>query len=136
MWQDIRFGFRTLAKNPGFTAVAVIALALGIGANATVFSLVNGILFKNLPFPDSDRVLYVTTLNVKNARSSTDISRPDFDDLRSQTKSFAGLAAAWRDRANLSDDTNSPDSYTAAHVTSNGFAVLGQRPIMGREFTS
>src|SRR5260370_42349632 len=112
MWQDRRFGFRPLAKNPGFTAVAVIALALGIGANATVFSLVNAILFKNLPFPDSDRVLYVASVNVKNPRDSNEISRPDFDGLRSQVKSFSGLAAARLHRVNLSDDANTPDGYT------------------------
>lgn len=61
MWQDIRFGIRTLTKNPGFATVAIIALALGIGANATVFSLVNGVFFKSLPFPDSERVLYVSS---------------------------------------------------------------------------
>jgi putative ABC transport system permease protein len=70
MWQDIRLAFRTLAKNRGFAAVAVTALALGIGANATVFSLVNAILFKNLAFTDSERVLYITSFNPKNPRGN------------------------------------------------------------------
>jgi len=88
MWQDLRFAFRTLVKNPGFTAVAIIALALGIGANATVFSLVNAIIFKNLPFADSERVLYITSLNPKNPRGSDRVSLPDYQDLRAQVKSF------------------------------------------------
>jgi hypothetical protein len=63
MWDDLRFGFRSFAKSPGFTIVAVIALALGIGVNATVFSLVNGILYKNLPFA-GERVLYLLNTNI------------------------------------------------------------------------
>jgi len=77
MWQDIRFGLRTLAKSPGFTAVAITALALGIGVNATVFSLANAILFKNLAFPDSGRVLYLSMANIHNRRNIDDISYPD-----------------------------------------------------------
>ncbi len=91
MWQDLRFGVRTLAKNPGFTAVAVIALALGIGANATVFSLANAILFKDLPFADSGKLLYVASQDVKNPQDQEGMSRPDYDDLRAEVKSFTGL---------------------------------------------
>ena len=131
MWQDLRFGIRALAGSPGFTAVAIMALALGIGANATVFSLANAILFKNLPFADSEHVLYVTSLNVKNPRGSDVISRPDYDDLRSQLKSFTGLGAARLERVNLSDDANLPDSYTVAHLGASSFTVLGQRPVSG-----
>src|SRR5262249_9160952 len=136
MWQDLRFGIRTLSKNPGFAGVAIVALALGIGANATVFSLVNGILFKSLPFPDSERVLYITSQNIKNPNGPTGISQPDYDDLRAQLKSFAGLAAATRDRVNLSDDVNAPDSFTNTHVTANTFSVVGLPPIIGRDFTA
>src|SRR6266404_3125138 len=100
MWQDLRFGIRTLAKSPGFTAVAITALALGIGANATVFSLANAILFKNLPFADSDRILYVTTFNPKNPHAEAEMSGLDYDDLRAQAKSFSGLGANWRGRVN------------------------------------
>ena len=84
MWQDVRFGLRTLAKNPGFTAVAGTALALGIGANATVFSLVNGLLLKNLPFPESDRILYLNTQQRKNPDGNDGNSLPDYRDLRAQ----------------------------------------------------
>jgi len=136
MWQDVRFGIRALAGNPGFTAVAITALALGIGANATVFSLANAILFKNLPFADSEHVLYLTALSVKDHWMTDEISRPDYDDLRSQLKSFTGLGAAWREQVNLSDDANVPDRYIAAHLTASGFPVLGQQPMIGRNFTA
>src|SRR5579864_6562674 len=93
LFDDVRFGFRTLAKNPGFTAVAVTALALGIGVNATVFSLVNGILYKNLPFAQSDRILYLLNADKHNPQIEGDLSYPDFLDLQAQVKSFSGLGA-------------------------------------------
>src|SRR5262245_17975360 len=135
MWQDLRFGLRTLAKNPGFTAVAVMALALGIGANVTVFSLVNAILFKNLPCTDSDRVLYVSTQNVKNARGDAGVSFPDYDDLRKQARSFKALAAASRERFNISDAANAPLMSPVNQITPTGLTALGQHPILGRDFT-
>jgi putative ABC transport system permease protein len=135
MWQDLRFGVRTLGKSPGFAAVAIIALALGIGANATVFSLVNAILFKSLPFPDSQRVQYVTSHNLKTPRAPDGLSEPEYNDLRAQLKSFTGLAGLSSERVNLSDDVNAPDSCGAAHITANAFSVLGLAPIVGRDFT-
>ena len=80
--EDVRFGFRTLSKNPGFTAVAITALALGIGVNATVFSLSNAILFKNLPFANSDHVLYIISTNSTKPRWYNGISYPDYLELR------------------------------------------------------
>ena len=125
-----------MAKSPGFTTVAIVALALGIGANATVFSLANAILFKNLPFADSDRVLYVTTFDPMKPHSDAGMSGLDYDDLRSQVKSFNGLGATWRGRVNLSDVANLPESYDSAHLSANSFAVLGQQPVIGRVFTA
>ena len=134
MWQDLRFGVRTLARNPGFTAVAIAALALGIGANATVFSLVNAVLFKNLPFADSEKVLYVTSANAKRPRGPDGISLPDYQDLRSQVRSFEALGANYRTRANLSDDSTLPETYGGAHVTASTLAAIGQHPLLGRGF--
>jgi putative ABC transport system permease protein len=136
MWQDFRYGLRTLRKNPGFTAVAITALALGIGANATVFSLANAILFKNLPFPESERVQYVTAFNVKNPRGNDHLSLPDYRDVSAQVKSFTGLAAYQRDFVNVSDDANTPENYNAGRITANAFSVLALRPMMGRDFTA
>ena len=110
MWQDLRFGLRTLGKNPGFAAVAIAALALGIGANATVFSLVNAILFK-APFPTSGSVLYISLRSIRNPDNGMGLSQPEYDEIRGM-KSFAGIAAVARERVNLSDDANAPDSFS------------------------
>jgi putative ABC transport system permease protein len=134
MWHDLRFGFRTLAKNPGFTAVAVTALALGIGVNATVFSLVNAILYKNLPFAGSDRVLYLFNADTHNPQNGGALSYPDFRDLQAQVKSFSGLGANTGCLGNFSDSQAFPENYRCAQVTANTFAVLGQKPILGRDF--
>src|SRR5260370_41312799 len=110
MWHDLRFGFRTLAKNPGFTAVAVAALALGIGVNATVFSLVNGILYKNLPFAHSDRILYLLNADTHNPQIGGSLSYPDFRDLQAQVKSFRRLGAHTGCLGNFSDSDAVPQN--------------------------
>jgi putative ABC transport system permease protein len=131
-WQDLRFGLRTLGKSPGFAAVAITILALGIGANATVFSLANAILFKNLPFRDSERVLYLTSVNARNPGDSMNMSVPDYMDSRNQLKSFENLGASTHSSGDLSDDQNAPESYRMSRITANGFAAIGQRPALGR----
>jgi putative ABC transport system permease protein len=134
LWEDVRFGLRTLAKNPGFTAVAVTALALGIGVNATVFSLANAILFKNLPFANSDKVLYIVSTNASKPRSNRAFSYPNYRDLRAQVKSFDAVGASTEVSANISDHTASPEGYNGARVSANTFSVIGQKPIAGRDF--
>jgi putative ABC transport system permease protein len=131
--QDVRFGVRTLARNPGFTAVAITALALGIGANATVFSLVNAILFKSLPFDQNDRILYLSSADLRTGRTGDAISYADYTDLRDQTKSFTALAAYNRCLGNFSDDRAFPESYRCVQFTANAFSVIGQKPILGRD---
>ena len=134
LFQDVRFGVRTLAKNPGFTAVAVTALALGIGANATVFSLVNAVLFKSLPFDRYDQILYLSGADLRTGRITGGISYPDYSDLREQTKSFSALAAYSRCPGNFSDDLAFPESYRCVQFTAGGFTVIGQKPLLGRDF--
>ena len=134
LWEDVRFGFRTLSKNPGFTAVAITALALGIGVNATVFSLSNAILFKNLPFVNSDHVLYIISTNSTKPRWYNGISYPDYLELRAQLKSFDAVGASTQVSADISDHTASPEGYHGARVTVNTFSLLGQKPIAGRDF--
>jgi predicted permease len=134
MWQDLRFGLRTLGKNPGFAAVAIAALALGIGANATVFSLVNAILFK-APFPNSDSLLYISLHSIRDPDDRMGLSQPEYDEIRGM-KSFAGIAAVARDRVNLSDDANAPDSFFSSRATTNAFTVAGLPPVLGRDFTT
>jgi putative ABC transport system permease protein len=134
LMEDVRFGFRTLSKNPGFTAVAITALALGIGVNATVFSLSNAILFKNLPFANSDHVLYIISTNSTKPRWYNGISYPDYLELRAQLKSFDAVGASTQVSADISDHTGSPEGYHGARVTVNTFSLLGQKPIAGRDF--
>ena len=132
--EDVRYACRTLAKNPGFTIVAVTALSLGIGVNATVFTLANGVLFKSMPFDRNDRVLYLSTQNAARGNRRAGVSYPDFRDWKSQTKSFEELAAYTGDGVNYSDKTGLPELYNAARMTANSFHAIGQRPIMGRDF--
>jgi predicted permease len=132
--EDVRFGLRTLSKNKGFTAVAVTALALGIGVNATVFSLSNAVLFKNLPFAHSDQVFYLVTTNPTKPHWWWTFSYPDYLVIRDQMKAFDGIGASKQVSANISDGTTSPAGYHGARITANTFAVLGQKPIVGRDF--
>src|ERR1035437_6209664 len=132
--EDLRFGLRTLSKNLGFTAVAITSLALGIGVNATVFSLSNAVLFKNLPFANSDHVLYIISTNSTKPRWWNTFSYPDYLDLRAQLKSFDAVGASTQGSANISDHTASPEGYKGARVSANTFSLIGQKPIAGRDF--
>src|SRR5829696_9926177 len=93
IFKDLRYGVRSLLKRPGFTAIALIALALGIGANTAIFSLVNAVVLQPLPFPDPDRLVWVYG-NIRNGGTRASVSPPDFLDYRAQNKTFEQFAAA------------------------------------------
>jgi predicted permease len=131
---DVAYGVRVLLRNPGFTFVAVMALALGIGANVTVFTLANAFLFKNLPFDDSDRILYVSNTPPGRPGTVRSVSYPDFLEFREQAKSFEGLAAFSNRSVDLSDGSGFPERYRCPVITANGFSVIGQKPVRGRDF--
>jgi putative ABC transport system permease protein len=131
--QDIRYAFRTLAKTPGFTLIAVIALALGIGADTAVFTIVHGAFAWNLGLDHVDRVVLVNMIDASR-RQEFGASYPDFRDLRSQTQSLAGLAAYSFASVNLSDTASPPDRYHCAMMSANGFFVSEQKPLLGRAF--
>ena len=132
--QDLRFGVRMFIRNPGFSAVAIITLVLGIGVNATVFSLANAILYKNLPFKNSERILYVMTVNPRLPR--TGLSYPDFRDVQARTKSFAALGADTQCLGNFSDAQGFAATYNCTKITANTFGVIGQAPVIGRDFAA
>ena len=132
--QDMRYGLRMLLKHKGFTAVAVIALALGVGANTSIFSLVNGVLLRPLPYPDADRIIYFEGRNPSQGISASNISYPDFTDWSKQTDLFAATAAYWVGNANLGADGAEPERVPRAGVTSSFFSVLGVQPFLGRTF--
>jgi putative ABC transport system permease protein len=125
---DVRLSFRTLIKNPGFTAVAVITLALGIGVNATVFTVTNAVLFKGFPLVDrNDRILYVSN-------GGCCISYPDFEDIRAQSKSFEGMGIVHGVGKVLGDGSGFPENIDVTEISADTFRLVGQRPIMGRNF--
>ena len=132
--QDIRYGIRMLLKNKSFTAVALIALALGIGANTAIFSLVNGVLLRPLPFPNADRIISFGGRNPTQGITDSNISYLDFTDWSQQTDLFASSAAYWTGNANLGGDGAEPERVPRAGVTIGFFSVLGVQPVLGRAF--
>src|SRR5947209_993606 len=134
LMRDLRFACRSLAKDRGFTTIVVLALALGIGANTTVFTLVNAVLFRGLPFPDADRIVVVTCSQPSEGRDRVGVSYPDFRDWKTQARSFHGLAAYQFSQMSLSDRSGVPERYSGAMVTANSFSLIGAAPILGRDF--
>jgi putative ABC transport system permease protein len=129
---DIRYGVRMLLKHKGFSAVAIIALGLGIGANTAIFSLVNGVLLRPLPFPDAERIVYFEGKNSAAGIIDSNISYLDFTDWSQQTDLFASTAAYWTGNADLSGDGAEPEAVPRAGVTTRFFSVLGVQPVLGR----
>jgi predicted permease len=126
--QDVTYALRQMRRQPGFTTVAVTILALGIGINATVFTVTNAALFKGFPFVDAnDRILYLE-------RHGAGFSYPDFENWRAQAKSLEGMAAATAWLITFSDSGKFPEVYAATVISANGFKLIGQRPILGRDF--
>jgi putative ABC transport system permease protein len=133
--QDLRYGLRLLLKNKSFTAIAIIALALGIGADTAIFSLVNGVLLRPLPFPDAERIVSIEGKNPAAAGiTESNISFLDFTDWSQQFDLFASTAAYWTGTANLGADGAEPERVPRAGVTTGFFSVLGIQPALGRTF--
>jgi putative ABC transport system permease protein len=130
---DIRFAVRLLAKDRWFTAAATTALALGIGMNATVFTLVNSFLFRSLPFESPDRVMYVGERDTVTGRTFM-VSWPDFQDWRDSQTSFVGLGAWSVGTMIVSDEGRRPERYNGAYFSANAFRLFGEHPIRGRDF--
>ena len=130
--QDLRFAIRLLVKDRWFTAVAVVALALGIGVNSTVFTLVNAVLIRGLPFDEPDRIMALGTLDAHNRDRMS--SYLDFEDWRTGTRAFAGLAAFSPQTMNVSDEGRAPERFGGPYISANAFALVGERPIIGRDF--
>jgi putative ABC transport system permease protein len=128
-WRDIRFGLRMLVKNPTFTAIAVLTLALGIGANTAIFSVIDAALLRPLPYPDADRI--VVLYQFDQDKQSDDPAPADFLDFRQQSSSFAYFAAHRGLPFNLSGN-GQPERVEGAVVTSDFFAALGVQAVQGR----
>ncbi|HWF45911.1 MAG TPA: ABC transporter permease, partial [Bryobacteraceae bacterium] len=132
--KDVRYGIRTLLRNRGFTAVALITLALGIGATAAMFSVVDAVLLRPLPYRDPSRlVLFFEDLS-KLGNPRARVSPPNYLDLKTQKQLFADVAAVNETSFNLGGNTGSAKQLNGALVTYNLFSVLGVRPLLGRTF--
>ena len=130
---DLRFAFRQLRKSPGFTVIAVLTLALGIGANTAIFSVVNHVLLRPLPYPKPDRLVY---LNEVTSGTSTSLALLDYVDWRKDSKSFEHLAISRLESRNLSGiGDREPERISVAYVTANFFNVIGLPPQIGRTFS-
>jgi putative ABC transport system permease protein len=128
---DIRLSFRTLVKNPGFTAVAVTMLAAGIGVNATVFTVTNAVLFKGFALVErNDRLRYIGYKN-----SNCCVSYPDFLDWRAQSKSFEQMAIVHGVSIALTDASGFPENLSGNENSAGVFKLVGAKPILGRDFT-
>jgi predicted permease len=133
MLQDLQFAIRLLVKDKWFTLVATLALSLGIGVNATVFTFVNAVLIRGLPVSDPDRVMALNSRDTVRDRQMG-VSYLDFTDWRDATKTFSGLAAYNFSVMNLSEEGRAPERFSGTFISANAFRMLGQSPILGRDF--
>ncbi len=137
IFQDIRYAIRMLVKSPGFTLVAVISLALGIGANTTIFTVVNAVMLNPLPVEDSSRLVQINTTDESNpsiAGFNLPVSFPNFEDIRDQNDVFEEVFTTGFPQLTLSGDRREPAQVNGFLVTANFFDALGVRPVKGRGF--
>jgi len=137
MLQDLRFAARLLSRDRWFTLAAVLTLALGIGANTTVFTLVNAVLIRDLPFDRAGEIVFLATHDT--TRPPDDNAPPswrEFEAWRERARSFAGMAAFIDGQMNISDSINPAERLRGASVSTNTFALLRQQPLMGRAFAA
>jgi putative ABC transport system permease protein len=133
LWQDIRFGARMLRTQPGFTLIVVLTLALGIGANTAIFSVVNAVMLRPLPFVNADRLVRLRESNPERGWPSYSVSHPNFLDWRARTQSFEALAAT--DSTNLNLNTGGDiEVVGGATITADFLPALGVAPLFGRNF--
>jgi putative ABC transport system permease protein len=131
MWQDLRYGARKLRKNPGFTLVAVMTLALGIGANTAIFSVVNAVLLRPLPFERPEELVRVFGTRATRSSFSRPHSYLNFNDFRTQNQTFEAMAAYAGSSSALSG-ADAPEQITGVISSGDIFRVLGAKPLMGR----
>src|SRR5881227_1443188 len=131
---DLTFALRQLRKSPGFTFVAVLTLALGIGANTAIFSIVNAVLLRPLPYPDADRIMVLNESSGPGQDYS--VALPDYFDWQKENKVFKHLAATHKESRNLSGIPGRvPERVSCAAVTRNFFKIIGLPPLIGRTFS-
>jgi putative ABC transport system permease protein len=130
--QDLRYAVRTLLHNPGFAALTILCLALGIGVNSTIFSVVDTVAIRPLPFHDPDKLVGLYTTHQANGIDRGNVSYRDLQDWKARTRAFAEIAAVSGRSLTLAD-TDEPERFTGATITANMFPMLGIQPILGRQ---
>jgi putative ABC transport system permease protein len=135
LWEDVRFAARLLLKDKWFTLVAAIALAMGIGVNATVFTFVNAVLIRGLPIADPDRTLAVDSFDRVRNRG-LGVSYLDYRDWKDNTRTFESFGAYNGSVANVSDEGQPPERFNGSNISANGLTILGTTPTLGRNFVA
>jgi putative ABC transport system permease protein len=133
LWQDLRYGARMLLKKPGFTLIAIGAIALGIGANTAIFSVVNAVLLRPLPYEESERLVVLYETNPQQGRDEMDVSYPNFVDWQAQSQSFEQMAAHLSGGMVLTGK-DEPAGVDVAAVSADFFSMLRVKPLRGRAF--
>jgi predicted permease len=134
-FNDVRLAARLLRKDKWFTLAAVAALALGIAANNTVFTIVNGVLLRDLPFEDPDRIVSVGVRTSPGAQNPlSGVSHADARDWASAARTFDGIAAFTEQSFNISEEGPAPERFRGAFISANTFGLIGARPVLGRDF--
>ncbi len=135
LWNDLRYGWRVMRRSPGFAAVALLTLAIGIGANAAIFSIVNGVLLRPLPFPDSSRIVTVWETDANRNIVRGTASPAELLDWRDMNHSFAELSG-WRSLLFTITGSGEAEQVHGSQVSGNFFRMLGVGPVIGRDFSS
>ena len=134
-WRDVRFALRGLGRTPAFTAIAVLTLALGIGANTAIFSVVNTVLLRPLAYGEPERLVALTSSYSARGESNVQVSAPELNDYKQEVGAFEDAAGAWPININLTG-SGEPERIAAAVVSPNFFRVMGVAPAAGRDFTN
>ncbi|HEV2688435.1 MAG TPA: ABC transporter permease [Bryobacteraceae bacterium] len=135
VFQDLQFALRTFRKNPGFTCAAVFALALGIGANSAMFSVIDGVLLRPLPFPHSERLVNVWESNLTRNLPRLNVAPANYTDWRAQNQVFSALGAYVQSTFNLASTEGEPERYLGAKTDQGFFGALQVSPVLGRIYT-
>jgi putative ABC transport system permease protein len=128
--QDVHYAWRHLCENRGFALAAILALALGIGANATIFTIVNAVLLRSLPVAHPEQIVWLDTIDGRGRTFG--VSRQDFEDWRRATRTFSSVALVWPGPLDVTADDRLPDRYSGGYVSPAGFSMLGAQPALGR----
>jgi putative ABC transport system permease protein len=134
LWQDLRYGLRMLRTRPGFTLVAALTLALGIGANTAIFSVVNAVVLRPLPYPDPERLVMLWGTNARDGNQQQPASYAEFNDWKNQARSFSALAGASPAWTFTLTGGGEPEQIQGLYVSANLFPMLGVTPARGRAF--